>query len=168
RGRSAMAWRGGRLRARTAGRGLSRGAARDLVTARRIEGLMSIFLRWGIPALVTVVGGTSLAISATAGAMSDDLAARTADALAAPAYGWAAVAFDARDAVLTGTAADQRMIAGALARVAAVHGVRSVRAEVVLAEHASPFPFSATVRNGAITLAGGVPDETAHAGIMLA
>src|SRR5690606_36702840 len=39
---------------------------------------------------------------------------------------------------------------------------------VVLAEHASPFPFSATVRDGAITLAGGVPDETAHAGIMLA
>ena len=35
--------------------------------------MSGIFLRWGVPALVTVVGGTSLAISATSGDIAADL-----------------------------------------------------------------------------------------------
>jgi outer membrane protein OmpA-like peptidoglycan-associated protein len=133
----------------------------------KTEGAMSgIFLRWGVPALVTVVGGTSLAISATDPGITADLTARAGAALTADQADWAAVSFDARDAVLTGTATDQQMIDDAIARVASVHGVRSVRSAVVLAEFVSPFPFSASIENGEVTLSGGVPDESSHAEIV--
>ena len=92
-----------------------------------------------------------------------ELTARAAEALAAEPTSWATVAFESRDAVLTGTATDQRMIDEAAARVAAVHGVRSVRSEVVLAEFVSPFPFAASVSSGGVALSGGVPDEALHA-----
>ena len=126
-----------------------------------------IVLRWGVPALLTVVGGTSLAISSSGATMVQDLGARATAVLTNEEFGWASVSFDARDAVLSGTASNQQMIDAALERVAAVHGVRSVRSEVVLAEYMSPFPFAAEIRDGAITLSGGVPDETAHAEILL-
>ena len=124
--------------------------------------MSGIFLRWGIPALVTVVGGTSLAISATDATVTRDLTARTATVLTAEQRNWAAVRFDARDAVITGTATDQQMIDNAVRRVAAVHGVRSVTSGVVLAEFVSPFPFRATQEGGRVVLSGGVPDETVH------
>lgn len=127
-----------------------------------------IVLRWGVPALVTVVGGTSLAISATSSTINADLTARATSSLAAQTSNWARVSFDGRDAVLSGTAMDQKLIDDAIARVAAIHGVRSVSSTAVLAEHVSPFPFSASIEDGAVKLSGGVPDESAHAQIALA
>ena len=129
--------------------------------------MSGIILRWGVPALVTVVGGTSLAISATSGDIAADLAARSSAALERTDVDWAKVSFDGRDAFLTGTVADQTMIDAAVATVAAVHGVRSVQAEVVVAERVSPFPFVATIRDGVVALSGGVPDATARAEIAL-
>jgi outer membrane protein OmpA-like peptidoglycan-associated protein len=130
--------------------------------------MSGIFLRWGVPALVTVVGGTSLAVSATSSDIAADLQSRTVLALEQGEATWARVDFEARDAIVRGTATDQKTIDEAVARVAAVHGVRSVRSEVVLAEFISPFPFSATIKNGEIALSGAVPDETAHAELALA
>ncbi|HEV7274938.1 MAG TPA: OmpA family protein [Devosiaceae bacterium] len=126
----------------------------------------SVFLRWGLPALVTVVAGTSLAVATTGGDIAADLGRRTVQALE-PRHGWASVRFDGRDALVSGTAGDQKTVDEVIARIAAVHGVRSVTSGMVLAEHASPYPFSARIADGRISLSGGVPDETAHAELML-
>jgi outer membrane protein OmpA-like peptidoglycan-associated protein len=123
---------------------------------------MSIFLRWGIPAFVTVVGGTAAALATSGATIPGDLATRTSAILAQPADGWATVNFDMRDATITGTAASDAAVADLVARVAAVHGVRSVTASALVAEHVSPFPLVATVQNGVLSLSGGYPDEAAH------
>lgn len=124
-------------------------------------------LRWGVPALLTVVGGTLAAVFTSGAAMTADLSARGQAALAAE-FDWAGVSFDGRDAILTGTATDQGMIDAAREKLAALHGVRSVTPAVVLAEFVSPFPFSVEVSPAGTRLMGGVPDETAHADLLLA
>lgn len=133
-----------------------------------IEGLMGgVFLRWGIPGLVTVVGGTAISIVMTGENMASDLTARTEAALAGAGYGWASVSFDARDAVITGTATDQQMIDAVTARVASVHGVRAVTSNLVLAEFVSPYPLTARKDSRGVAVSGGVPDEAARARIVL-
>lgn len=124
-------------------------------------------LRWGLPALLTVVGGTLAAVLTTGATMTADLSTRGSAALSGDNH-WASVRFDGRDAILTGTATDQAMIDKARQRVAELHGVRSVTDAVVLAEYVSPFPLEARVEQGALRLSGGVPDETAHAELLLA
>src|SRR5690606_24376275 len=69
---------------------------------------------------------------------------------------------------ITGTAGDQQTVDAALAEVAGVHGVRSVRSEAVVAEVASPYPFTATIKDGAIVLTGGVPNAAARESIAAA
>lgn len=125
-----------------------------------------IFLKWGVPALVTVVVGTFAAITTSGAAIPPDLESRTAAILADPQNAWASVRFDMRDAVLSGTATTQQMIDAAIAKVAAVHGVRSVTSNVVLAEYVSPFPFIVSVSGGVLTLSGGLPDEAARAEVL--
>lgn len=129
--------------------------------------MSGIILRWGVPALLTVVGGTAAAIVTTGASMTADLTGRGITALSQE-FPWAEIRFDGRDAIVSGTATDQAAIDIALARVAALHGVRSASSAVVLAEYVSPFPFEAVVKNGRLSLKGGVPDETAHADILLA
>jgi outer membrane protein OmpA-like peptidoglycan-associated protein len=128
--------------------------------------MISVILRWGLPALVTVVAGTALAVAMAGDDIAADLDGRTKEALLAT-HGWTQVHFDGRDAIVTGTAADLETVDDVVARVAAVHGVRSVTSGIVLAEHVSPYPFSARIDAGRIALSGGVPDETAHAELML-
>ncbi len=123
---------------------------------------MSIFLKWGIPAFVTVIGGTAAAIATSGAAIPQDLENRAGAVIDSAGSDWARVEFDMRDAVVTGTATTQTMIDDAVAKVAAVHGVRSVTSNVVLAEYASPFPFLAKVEAGKITLSGALPDEAAR------
>ena len=127
---------------------------------------MSIFLRWGLPALATVVGGTWLAISATAAGMHADLDARASLALAGAGYGWAEVSFDARDALVTGTVGDEAVVNLLVAELGGVRGVRSVRTDVVVAESVSPYPFTVWVEEGAVTVSGGVPDEATRTSIL--
>ena len=125
--------------------------------------MSGIILRWGVPALLTVVGGTALALSTTSNSMSESLAARAAEAISTEDAGWASVSFESRDAVLLGTASDQATINAAAQKVAAIHGVRSVRSEMVVAEQVSPYPFAATLADGEVRLSGGVPDESLRA-----
>lgn len=130
--------------------------------------MSGIFLRWGVPAFVTVIGGTVAAVATSGSAISPDLAMRAGAVIAGPEYDWATLSFDMRDATISGTATTQPMIDAAVAKVAAVHGVRSVTSKVVLAEYVSPFPFIATVERGVLTLSGGLPDEEARAAILAA
>lgn len=130
--------------------------------------MSGIFLRWGVPAFVTVIGGTVAAIATSGSAISPDLASRAGAVIASPQHEWATLSFDMRDATIAGTATTQSMIDEVVAKVAAVHGVRSVTSNVVLAEYVSPFPFIATVEDGVLTLAGGLPDEEARAEILAA
>jgi outer membrane protein OmpA-like peptidoglycan-associated protein len=123
-------------------------------------------LKWGIPALLTVIGGTAAAVLTSGAAIPADLEARSLSQLARSGASWATVSFDGQDAILSGTATTQQMIDDATAKVAAVHGVRSVVSNVVLAEYVSPFPFVATVSNGRLTLTGGLPDEAARAEVL--
>lgn len=124
-------------------------------------------LRWGGPALLTVVGGTFAAVFTTGAAMTADLSTR-GTAMLEQQFDWASVSFDGRDAVLAGTATDQLMIDAAREQLAALHGVRSVTSDVVLAEFASPFPFAVEVSASGTRLSGAIPDETAHADLLLA
>ena len=112
-------------------------------------------LKWGIPALLTVVGGTAAAILTSGAAIPTELEAKSRAQLAEPGYSWATVSFDAQDATLSGTATTQQMIDEAEAKVGAIHGVRAVVSNVVLAEYVSPFPFVATVTDGKLTLWAG-------------
>ena len=123
-------------------------------------------LKWGIPALLTVVGGTVAAVLTSGAAIPTDLQARSRAQLLGPELSWASVSFDAQDATLSGTATTQQMIDEVTRKVAAVRGVRSVTSTVVLAEYVSPFPFVASVENGKLTLTGGLPDEAARAEVL--
>ncbi|WP_421760291.1 OmpA family protein [Devosia sp.] len=128
--------------------------------------MSGIFLRWGIPAFITVISTTAAAIATSASTIPNDLTTRAAAALTAPELSWAQVSFDMQDAVLNGTATTQKMVDEAIARVAEVRGVRSVTSNIVLAEFAKPYPFVATVADGRITLSGGVPDASARDDIL--
>ena len=125
--------------------------------------MSGIILRWGLPALLTVVVGTALALTTTSGSMTEALAAGASEALASEDAAWTVVTFESRDAVIRGTAADQQDIDEATSKLAAVHGVRSVRSEMKIAELVRPYPFAATMSEGAIALSGGIPDESLRA-----
>ena len=68
--------------------------------------MSGIILRWGIPALLTVVGGTAAAVVTTGASMTADLTDRGVAALSQE-FPWAEIRFDGRDAVITGTATDR-------------------------------------------------------------
>lgn len=117
--------------------------------------------KWLVPGLVTVIGGTALAI-AQSGAATSDLSIRAQAALNSPTSSWASVRIDGRDAFISGTATNQGMIDDAVARVSSVHGLRKVTPTVRLAEFVSPFPFGVDVKDGATTLKGGYPSDEIH------
>src|SRR5688572_17462008 len=79
-----------------------------------------------------------LAPIATSGhAIPPDLPTRAGAVITAPQHEWAKLSLDMRDATLTGTATTQSMIDEVVAKVAAVHGVRAVTSNVILAEYVS-------------------------------
>ena len=117
-------------------------------------------IKWVVPGLATVLGGTTLCLAMTSSQISDDLASRGAAAMAAGGYDWAELSLDARDVTVTGTTTDQVLLDGAVARLAGLDGIRSVTSNVTLAPMAVPYVLQASIDQGAITLAGGVPNET--------
>ncbi|MBE0578632.1 BON domain-containing protein, partial [Devosia sp.] len=119
-------------------------------------------IKWVVPGLATVLGGTTLCLAMTSTDIADDLAARGAAAMVAGGYDWAELSLDVRDVTLTGTITDQALLDAAIARLAALDGVRSVTPDVTLAPLASPYMLQASIEQGAINLSGGVPNETAR------
>ncbi len=130
--------------------------------------MAGIVLKLLVPGVVTVIGGTALALGMTSAPIATDLGSRSTAALSADELDWASVRIEGRDAFVVGTATTQEMIDDAMARVADVRGVRAVSSEVVLAEYVSPFPFAATIESGAVTLSGGYPSAAVHAAILAA
>ncbi len=123
------------------------------------------FLRWLIPGAVAIVGGTALALAATDGPLATALQTQATSALATD-FDWASVSIDGRDAVVSGTATSKSMVDDAVARLAAIPGVAAVQSRIVLAEYASPYPFSARISDGALALAGGYPSEPIHQALL--
>jgi len=115
-------------------------------------------MKWVAPGLATVLGGTALVVLMTSSNIAADIETRANDALQSDGFVWAELSFDTRDALLRGTTTDQSSLDAAMTRLSQLHGVRSVNSDVQLAPKTSPYPFSATVADGAIALTGGVPD----------
>src|SRR5690242_12247715 len=105
-------------------------------------GMANSLLRWLIPGLVVVGGGTAVALAATDGPMTNDLVARGSAAVAAESD-WARLEIDGRDAVLSGTAVSQAQIDRAVAELSSVPGIASVTAAAQIIKPVSPYPFSA-------------------------
>ncbi|MEQ1899131.1 MAG: OmpA family protein [Devosia sp.] len=124
------------------------------------------FLKWLVAGAIAVGGGTALAVVLVDPTMTADLGSRAAAALREPEFAWASAAVDGRDAILSGTATNQQMIDAASQRLLSVRGVRTVESAVTLAEFVSPFPFSASLEDGKLLLAGGFPDDGSHAAIL--
>lgn len=117
-------------------------------------------IKWVVPGLATVLGGTTLCLAMTSTSIVDDLTARSTAAMAAGGYDWAELALHARDLTLTGTTTDQALLDAAISRLSQLDGVRSVSADVTLAPMARPYRLEASLDQGAISLSGGVPNET--------
>ena len=117
-------------------------------------------IKWVVPGLATVLGGTTLCLAMTSTQIADDLGQRGAAAMAASDYDWAELSLDGRDLILTGTTTDQALLDDAKARLTALDGVRSVTDDVTLAPMAKPYRLEASVDQGAIALSGSVPNET--------
>lgn len=117
-------------------------------------------LKWVVPGLATVLGGTTLCLAMTSTEIATDLAARSTAVLQRGGYDWAELSFDMRDLALSGTTTDQALIDDAALRLANIPGIRSVTTNVTLAPAASPYLLEASLADGAVTLAGAVPDET--------
>ena len=124
--------------------------------------------KWLVPGAITVIAGPALAVTQTGAMFSDDLSARPGAALDPGQFPWAHVSVDGRDATISGTATTQAAIDQAVAKVAAVSGVRAVTSAVALAEKMSPFVFSASVSAGQVALSGGYPDDALHAALLSA
>ena len=80
--------------------------------------MANTFLKWMIPGVVTIVGGTIIALSFTTAPIAKDLEIRSTATLKQAGLDWASLRIDGRDAILTGTATTQTMIDDATAIVA--------------------------------------------------
>ena len=116
-------------------------------------------VKWVVPGLATVLGGTTLCLAMTSADISNDLRTRATDAMRSGGYAWAEVALDGLALKLSGTVTDQAILQAAITRLDAVQGVRSVMSDVTLAPLASPYAFTATVVPEGTQLTGAVPDE---------
>ncbi|UJW85786.1 OmpA family protein [Devosia sp. SL43] len=117
-------------------------------------------LKWIVPGLATVLGGTTLCLAMTSTDITDNLAARSTEAAQRGGYHWAELSFDMRDITLSGTTTDQALVDTLAHRLGDLPGIRSVTTKVTLAPVASPYRLEASLENGIVSLDGGVPDET--------
>lgn len=120
--------------------------------------MLKALVRWLIPGVVVVIGGTALTVLATASDMATDVSARSAAAITGQGHNWAELTVDARDIVLRGTVSSRAELEATRDRLLALSGVRSVQADVTIAPLARPYRFSARIDHGQVTLQGGVPD----------
>lgn len=117
-------------------------------------------LKWVVPGLATVLGGTTLCLAMASAEITGDLSARAGAAMTHAGYDWAELSFDMRDIRLAGTTTDTAILAEAVTRLQGLDGVRSVTSDVTLAPMASPYLLTAAVSEAGLDLSGGVPDET--------
>lgn len=118
-------------------------------------------IKWVVPGLATVLGGTTLCLAMTSTYIADDLAARGTAAMTDGGYDWAELSLDIRDLTLTGTTTEQALLDSAIARLSGISGIRSITSDVTLAPTARPYALNARLDQGTIALSGAVPSETA-------
>ena len=118
-------------------------------------------IKWVVPGLATVLGGTTLCLAMTSTYIADDLAARGSAAMTDGGYDWAELSLDIRDLTLTGTTTEQALLDSAIARLSGISGIRSITSDVTLAPMARPYALNARLDQGTIALSGAVPSETA-------
>ena len=123
-------------------------------------------LKWVVPGLATVLGGTTLCLAMTTADITDALATQSAAIAQREGHDWAELSFDMRDITLSGTTTDQTKVDALALRLANLPGIRSVATEVTLAPIASPYMLEASLENGAVTLNGGVPDAATRANLL--
>lgn len=116
-------------------------------------------LKWIVPGLATVLGGTTLCLAMTSSDIVNDLTIQAAATVQRGGYDWPELSFDMRDVTLTGTTTDRAVVDTLVQSLANMHGIRSVGTNVTLAPIASPYLLEARLENGAVILGGGVPDE---------
>ena len=117
------------------------------------------FLKWVVPGLGIVLAGSTLTLAMTSADIAGDVASRSTEMLERAGFDWAELSFATRDVTLSGTTTDQRYVDAAADRLALIPGIGNVIADVTLAPLSSPYRLEASVADGAMTLAGGVPDE---------
>lgn len=88
-----------------------------------------------------------------------DLSGRAKSVLERSGYGWANVAFEGRDAILTGNAVEEGEPVKAVAGLLDTMGVRVVTDQSALVEKADKYVWSATRRSNRIRLDGLVPTD---------
>jgi len=115
-------------------------------------------LRWllGIIPILLLAG---IAVVGERGRIEADLAERAQKTLNEAGLGWASAAFDGRDGVLTGLAAEDPDPGRAANSVAKTFGVHSVRNEARLIDRAERYDWAATKRDGRVRLGGLAPNE---------
>ncbi|QQR40947.1 OmpA family protein [Devosia rhizoryzae] len=119
-------------------------------------------LFWVAPGVLTVVGGTGVAMSMATPVMVADLAAQGRAQLDASGAKWANVSVVARDLVLTGTTDTEQKREAAERTLAAMQGVGAIENDIALAPLATPFKLKVAVEDEALTLSGSVPSEAAR------
>ena len=91
--------------------------------------------------------------------IENDLSTRTMTVLERSGYGWASVAFEGRDAVLSGRAIDESEPAKAVAAVLDTMGVRVVENHASLLDRAERYAWSAIRRDNRIRVDGFAPSD---------
>jgi OmpA-OmpF porin, OOP family len=111
---------------------------------------------WG---LIPILMLGAIAILGERGRIEADLASRTKTVLERNGHAWADVAFEGRDAVLSGHAISEADQAQAMSATLDTMGVRVVDNRVSLIAEAKRYEWSAVRRNDRIRLDGLVPNE---------
>ncbi|MCF6325818.1 MAG: OmpA family protein [Devosiaceae bacterium] len=121
----------------------------------------SVISKWIFPGIVTVVIGTFATLFFTQSTIEDDLTQKSMTAIVEIAgpngADWAKITFDARDGNISGLTTNENEAREITDKISAIPGVRSLSSNIEIAPTVSPYPFSAVLNEGIVSLSGGVP-----------
>ncbi|SMQ62609.1 Outer membrane protein OmpA [Devosia lucknowensis] len=116
-------------------------------------------LRWVAPGVLTVAGGTAVALAMTTPAMVETLEQQGRDAMHRAGAEWAHVSVTGRNVLLTGTTSSDAEKNAAVAELSLISGLAAVDETVTVAPLASPYRLNVAVEGGRVSLFGSVPNE---------
>ncbi|MBC2884781.1 hypothetical protein H7Q97_05110 [Ochrobactrum sp. CM-21-5] len=120
--------------------------------------------KWLWPGLTWTVALTALALWFGIDHVEDDIATRTAEALAP--YVWTSFDIDGRDVTVKGMAPDPQMQASAHSALTKVWGVGTITDLTNLLPVAEPYIFTVTKSGEGLVLSGSIPDNTVRDRLM--
>ncbi len=116
-------------------------------------------LKWVAPGAVTILAGTVAALAMATPNMLADLEGKGGTRLANGGFGWAHIALDGRNVLLTGTVDSDTRRNEAIALLASIRGIGAVVNHVAIAPLMAPYQVDVTIERGALSLSGGVPNS---------